>query len=150
MENTDQQILSLLAEDGRMSFTDIGKETGLSISAAQQRVRRLEQKGIIKGYRAEISPEAFGRILKAVITVKPINPSLDDQVPAIVEQMDEVISCYSVAGAASYLLIAQVHDPNELDSLLNRIRTQAQASTVTTLVLNTYFQNRIPIDGEDI
>ncbi|MDO5500484.1 MAG: AsnC family transcriptional regulator, partial [Propionibacteriaceae bacterium] len=49
MEDTDRRILSLLAADGRISYTDIGRETGLSTSAAQQRVRRLEQRGVIQG-----------------------------------------------------------------------------------------------------
>ena len=63
MESTDQQILALLARDGRMSYTDIGRETGLSTSAAQQRVRRLEQRGVITGYRALVNPEALGKLL---------------------------------------------------------------------------------------
>ena len=67
MESTDRQILTLLAKDGRMSYTDIGRETGLSTSAAQQRVRRLEQRGLITGYRAELSAEALGLALTAFI-----------------------------------------------------------------------------------
>ena len=59
MEQLDQRILALLARDGRMSYTDIGKETGLSTSAAQQRVRRLEQRGVIKGYRAVLAEVAI-------------------------------------------------------------------------------------------
>ncbi len=149
MESLDRKILSLLSEDGRMSFTDIGKRTGLSVSAAQQRVRRLEQKGIIRNYRVEIDPISLGRTLTAFISVKALNPAQDDQIPTIVEQMPEVVSCYSVAGDASFMLIAQVGDPSELDKLLNRIRTNAQAATVTTLVLKTFFQNRVPIDPKD-
>ena len=60
MESMDRHILGLLARDGRMSYTDIGRATGLSTSAAQQRVRRLEQRGIITGYRAIVDPQALG------------------------------------------------------------------------------------------
>ena len=62
MEPLDRRILSLLARDGRMSYTDIGKETGLSTSAAQQRVRRLEQRGVINGYRAELDQAQLGQL----------------------------------------------------------------------------------------
>ncbi|MDO4784786.1 MAG: AsnC family transcriptional regulator, partial [Propionibacteriaceae bacterium] len=70
MEAIDQEILALLSTNGRMSFTDIGKLTGLSTSAAQQRVRRLEQRGFIDGYHANINPEAVNRSLTAFISVR--------------------------------------------------------------------------------
>ncbi len=142
MESTDQQILSLLARDGRMSYTDIGRETGLSTSAAQQRVRRLEQRGIITGYRAIIDPEALGRLLTAIISLRVANPLEDDDIPDKVAELPEVISCYSVAGEASYLLIVQVASPLELESLLTRLRQRAGVSTHTTLVLSVPFVDR--------
>ena len=58
MEKTDRKILALLAADGRMSFTDLGKATGLSTSAVHQRVKRLEQRGLIRGYGADGRPRA--------------------------------------------------------------------------------------------
>ena len=108
MEKLDQAILSLLARDGRMSYTDIGKETGLSTSAAQQRVRRLEQRGVIKGYRAVLDPEQLNLMITAFVAIKPFDPSQPDDAPQRLEPIDEVISCYSVAGEPSYLLKVQV------------------------------------------
>ncbi len=74
MEKLDRRILSLLARDGRMSYTDIGKETGLSTSAAQQRVRRLEQRGVIKGYTAVLDPAELGLMVTAFVAIKPFDP----------------------------------------------------------------------------
>lgn len=142
MESTDQQILSLLARDGRMSYTDIGRETGLSTSAAQQRVRRLEQRGVITGYHAEIAPDAVGKLLTAFISIRPFDPSAPDDVPDRLLDMPEIISCYSVAGDASYLLKALVATPQDLEVLLAQIRTKASCSTHTTLVLSIPFKNR--------
>jgi len=142
MESTDQQILGLLARDGRMSYTDIGRETGLSTSAAQQRVRRLEQRGVITGYTAQIDPEALGKVLTAFITVKPFDPAIDEDVPDTLAVFPEITSCYSVAGAASYFLVAQVATPGELERLLTNIRTTAKVSTQTTLVLSIPFKDR--------
>ncbi len=60
MEELDRQIVDLLVKDGRMSYTDLGKATGLSTSAVHQRVRRLEQRGVIRGYAAVVDPRPSG------------------------------------------------------------------------------------------
>ena len=67
MEEINRKIIALLAADGRMSFTELARQTGLSVSAAQQRVRRLEQRGVIRGYSAVISPEEIGLPLTAFV-----------------------------------------------------------------------------------
>ena len=143
MESTDRQILTLLAKDGRMSYTDIGRETGLSTSAAQQRVRRLEQRGLITGYRAEISAEALGLVLTAFIALKGSDPATDDQIPERLAHLNNIVSCYSVAGDASYILIVQVETPAELEALLAQIRIAAGVSTPTTLVLSVPYRDRV-------
>lgn len=143
MESTDRQILTLLANDGRMSYTDIGRETGLSTSAAQQRVRRLEQRGLITGYRAEISAEALGLVLTAFIALKGSDPATDEQIPERLAHLNNIVSCYSVAGDASYILIVQVETPAELEALLAQIRIAAGVSTLTTLVLSVPYRDRV-------
>lgn len=142
MESTDRQILALLARDGRMSYTDIGRETGLSTSAAQQRVRRLEQRGVITGYRAQIDPEALGLMLQAFISLKASDPAIDDQTPQRLAHLKGIVSCYSVAGEASHLLQVQVATPSELEALLTQIRSTAGVTTLTTLVLSVPYQDR--------
>ena len=142
MEQLDQRILALLARDGRMSYTDIGKETGLSTSAAQQRVRRLEQRGVIKGYRAVLEPAELGMQVTAFVAIKPFDPSQADDAPDRLQHIDEIISCYSVAGEPSYLLKVQVSTMSALESLLARIRAEAKCSTHTTTVLSTAYENR--------
>ena len=142
MEPLDRRILSLLARDGRMSYTDIGKETGLSTSAAQQRVRRLEQRGVIKGYRAVLDPAQLGQLVTAFVAIKPFDPSQADDAPDRLQHIDEIMSCYSVAGEPSYLLKVQVPTMAALESLLARIRAEAKCSTHTTTVLSTAYENR--------
>lgn len=142
MEGTDQHILSLLAADGRMSFTDIGREAGLSTSAAQQRVRRLEQRGIIEGYTARINAGALGRTLTAFVSIRPLDPVHADRVPDVLRPIGEVKSLWTVAGDASYTCLVEVGSTAELDALLNRIRSEANAATVTTVVLTTVFKDR--------
>lgn len=142
MEKLDRRILELLARDGRMSYTDIGKETGLSTSAAQQRVRRLEQRGVIKGYRATLDSEALGLLVTAFVAIKPFDPSQPDDAPERLQHLPEIISCYSVAGDPSYLLKVQVPTMADLEAVLAKIRASAKVSTHTTTVLSTPYEDR--------
>lgn len=142
MEATDRRIVALLAGDGRMSFTDLGKATGLSTSAVHQRVKRLEQRGLILGYTATIDHEQMGRPLTAFVSITPIDPSEPDDYPLRLREIIEIESCWSVAGDESYILKVRVPTPSALEDLLARIRSAANVSTRTTIVLSTPFENR--------
>ena len=142
MEKLDRRILALLARDGRMSYTDIGKETGLSTSAAQQRVRRLEQRGVIKGYTAVLDADALGLLVTAFVAIKPFDPAQSDDAPDRLRHIEEIISCYSVAGEPSYLLKVQVPTMSDLEALLARIRADGKVSTHTTTVLSVPYEDR--------
>jgi len=142
VEETDRKILALLAQDGRMSFTDLGRGTGLSTSAVHQRVKRLEQRGLIKGYGATLDHEQMGMPLTAFISIRPFDPSAPDDCPDRVKDIPEIESCWSVAGEESYILKVRVETPSLLEGLLARIRAAANVSTRTTIVLNTFYENR--------
>ena len=145
MEKLDRRILALLARDGRMSYTDIGKETGLSTSAAQQRVRRLEQRGVIKGYTAVLDTTELGLLVTAFVAIKPFDPGQADDAPDRLQHIEEIISCYSVAGEPSYLLKVQVPSMTHLEALLARIRSDGKVSNHTTTVLSIHYEDRPPI-----
>ena len=146
VEDLDRRILTLLASDGRMSFTDLGKATWLSTSAVHQRVKRLEQRGLIKGYGATVDFDQVGLPLTAFISIRPIDPSQPDDSPAQLEGIPEIESCWSVAGDESYILKIRIARPSDLEGLLARIRAAANVSTRTTIVLSTYYENR-PVTG---
>ena len=120
MEELDRQIVELLVKDGRMSYTDLGKATGLSTSAVHQRVRRLEQRGVIRGYAAVVDPEAVGLPLTAFISVKPFDPSAPDDIADRLAGVPEIEACHSVAGDENYILKVRVATPHELEDLLAR------------------------------
>ena len=142
MEGVDRLICQLLAADGRMSFTDLGKATGLSTSAIHQRVKRLEQRGLVTGYHATIDHAEIGLPLTAFISIRPIDPSEPDDSPDRLRDIREIESCWSVAGDESYILKVRVATPAELEELLASIRSVANVSTRTTIVLSTAFENR--------
>lgn len=147
VESTDRKILSLLASDGRMSYTDLGKATGLSTSAVHQRVKRLEQRGLILGYGATVDHQQLGRPLTAFISITPLDPSQPDDYPDRLAGLEAVESCWSVAGDESYILKVRVGTPADLEELLGRIRSAANVSTRTTIVLSTPYENR-PLSRE--
>ncbi len=136
--------MQLLVADGRMSYTDLGKATGLSTSAVHQRVRRLEQRGVIRGYAAIVDPESVGLPLTAFISVKPFDPSAPDDVPDRLAALEEIEACHSVAGDENYILKIRVSAPGDLEHLLARIRSAAGVSTRTTVVLSTPYEARPP------
>jgi Lrp/AsnC family leucine-responsive transcriptional regulator len=142
VEDIDRQILRLLCEDGRMSFTDLGKATGLSTSAVHQRVRRLEQRGVIHSYTAVIDPEAVGLPLTAFVSVTPLDPAAPDDVPDRLAPLPEIEACHSVAGEENYILKVRVATPGALEGLLSRIRSAASVATRTTIVLSTPYEAR--------
>ena len=141
-DDIDRTILRLLAGDGRMSFTDLGKAAGLSTSAAHQRVRRLEERGLITGYGASVNHDSMGLPLTAFISIRPIDASAPDDYPERLRTITEIESCWSVAGDMSYILKVRVGTPVDLEDLLARIRSAANVSTNTTIVLSTPFENR--------
>ncbi len=144
IEDIDRQICRLLAADGRMSFTDLGKQTGLSTSAVHQRVKRLESRGVIGGYAANIDFAEVGLPLTAFISIRPIDPSQPDDSPERLADINEIEACHSVAGDESYILKVRVAVPIDLEDLLARIRSKANVSTRTTIVLSTPYEHRPP------
>jgi Lrp/AsnC family transcriptional regulator, leucine-responsive regulatory protein len=142
VEDLDRTIVRLLGADGRMSFTDLGKATGLSTSAVHQRVKRLEKRGVISGYGAAVNHEELGLALTAFVSITPIDPSQPDDYPERIRGIHAIESCWSVAGDESYILKVRVETPHALEDLLARIRSDANVSTRTTIVLSTPYENR--------
>jgi Lrp/AsnC family leucine-responsive transcriptional regulator len=144
VEDLDRQIVRLLSGDGRCSFTDLAKATGLSVSAVHQRVRRLEKRGVIRGYRAVVDADEAGLPLTAFVSIKPIDPAAPDDAPERLAHLNAIEACHSVAGEESYILKVRVETPAALEALLQEIRAAANVSTRTTVVLSTPFEGRPP------
>ncbi|MFI7106530.1 Lrp/AsnC family transcriptional regulator [Nonomuraea sp. NPDC050227] len=150
MEEIDRRIVTLLAHDGRMSFTDLARETGLSVSAVHQRVRRLEKRGVVRGYAAVIDHDAIGLPLTAFVSIKPIDPAAPDDAPVRLAHLSAIEACHSVAGDESYILKVRVASPVALEDLLQQIRASANVSTRTTVVLSTPYEHRAPVVAADV
>lgn len=145
---TDRELAALLVRDGRATLKSLAEATGLSISAVQARVRRLEHDGVIRGYVADVAPGALGLPLAAIIAVTPLDPEHEYEIPERLRGLPEIESCHSVAGDHSFVLFVRVASPTALEALIRSIRRSANVSTHTTVVLQTQFERKaLPADA---
>lgn len=131
-----------LVSDGRATLAHLASTAGLSVSAVQSRVRRLESRGVVKGYTARVNPEAVGHMLSAFVAITPLDPSQPDDAPARLEHIDAIEACHSVAGDESYILLVRVGSARALEDLLQQIRTAANVRTRSTIILQTFYDGR--------
>lgn len=134
----DRTILTTLRTDGRASHASIAKLVGLSAPAVGERIRKLEQAGVIREYRAVLDPESIGLGICAFVAIapQPRKPAA-----ALVERltaMPEIEELHAVAGTVSYLAKVRVPTPADLDDLLDRLfMVEGVERTETTMVLRT-------------
>lgn len=138
----DAAIVTAVSRDGRATLAQLSAEIGLSVSAVQARLRRLESSGAITGYRAIVDPEAVGKPLSAFIEITPLDPGQPDNAPELLEHLSEIEACHSIAGDASYMLFVRVATPRALEALIRDIRSAASVNTRSTVVLQTFYENR--------
>jgi Lrp/AsnC family leucine-responsive transcriptional regulator len=142
LDEVDRILARELVADGRATLAHLAASAGLSVSAVQSRVRRLESRGIVMGYQARLNPEAVGHQLSAFVAITPLDPSQPDDAPARLEHIAAIESCHSVAGDESYVLLVRVGSARALEDLLQEIRTAANVRTRSTIILQTFYEGR--------
>jgi Lrp/AsnC family transcriptional regulator, leucine-responsive regulatory protein len=142
LDDIDRILIRELVANGRATLAELAASARLSVSAVQSRVRRLESRGVVAGYSARIDPEAVGHLLSAFVAITPLDLSQPDDAPALLEHIEEIESCHSVAGEESYILLVRVESARALEDLLQRIRTTANVKTRSTIILHTFYSDR--------
>ena len=154
LDRIDRQILALLRADGRMSHASIAKEVGLSGPAIHERVRKLEQKGVIASYAAIVDPEMVDRSHAAfvLVTISEGSEFADDEdiVAKICEEPD-ILEFHRIAGQDCYLIKMRCATNKDMEQLLKRIRSiRGVARTRTTIVLSTQLERpTVSVPDED-
>jgi Lrp/AsnC family leucine-responsive transcriptional regulator len=97
---------------------------------------------VVTGYTARVDAELLGHMLSAFVAITPLDPSQPDDAPARIEHMKAIESCHSVAGEESYVLLVRVASPRALEDLLQQIRTAANVRTRSTIILQTFYEER--------
>ena len=144
----DRAIIAEVSRDARATLAQLSEAVGLGTSAVQSRLKRLESRGIITGYRALVDAEQVGKPLSAFIEITPLDPAQPDNAPELLEHLTAIEACHSIAGAASYMLFVRVPTPRALEELVRDIRLAANVSTRTTVVLQTFYEHRpiVPVE----
>jgi Lrp/AsnC family leucine-responsive transcriptional regulator len=142
MDPKDRAIIEVLQEDARATYAQIGARVDLSASTVHDRVRKLERRGVIRGYRASVDPETVGLGVTALVSVMPLDPSQPDDLPDRITEFAEIEDCYSVAGHENYILKVRTRTTGDLEDLLRRLRERAAVQTRTTVVLSIPFEDR--------
>ncbi|MEJ6553803.1 Lrp/AsnC family transcriptional regulator [Microbacterium esteraromaticum] len=138
----DHAILAAVSRDGRATLAQLSEAVGLSTSAVQSRLKRLESRGVIAGYQAVLDPEQVGAPLSAFIEITPLDPAQPDNAPELLEHLGAIEACHSIAGDAAYMLFVRVASPRALEQLVRDIRIAANVRTRTTVVLQTFYERR--------
>ncbi|WP_417563826.1 Lrp/AsnC family transcriptional regulator [Microbacterium sp.] len=147
LDAADTGILAELSRDARATLTHLAEHVGLSVSSVQARLRRLEARGVITGYRPVLDAEAVGRPLSAFVEITPLDPAQPDNAPELLEHLSEIEACHSIAGDAAYMLFVRVATPRELERLIRDIRAAANVRTRTTIVLQTFYEQRPMVEA---
>lgn len=130
MDTTDWRILEQLQQDARLSFAELGRRIGMSTPAVAERVRRLEDAGIIEGYTARVNPEKAGFPIGAHIRVRLSgSESQARRLIALAAQTPQIIECHRCTGEESFALQIRVRTVEELEKLIDRLTPFGMTST---------------------
>ena len=139
MDAIDLQLLTALQRNGRATFADLAQRIGLSPPAVAERIKKLEEKGIIGGYTAVLNAKKVQLDVTAFISVSLSHPRHDPPFVEEISKWGEVLECHHVVGPEDYLLKIKVQDTSALEDLImNRLRLlEGVTATRTTIVLST-------------
>ena len=142
LDNTNRRILRELQRDGRVSMAELGRRVGLSSPAVAERVRTLELRGVIRGYRADVDPRAIGLALSTIIRIRPAPGQLRN-VADLAVKTPEIVDCRRVTGDDCYVMTAHVRDVEHLEEVIDHFTVLGQ--TTTAIVQSSPVADR-PVD----
>jgi Lrp/AsnC family leucine-responsive transcriptional regulator len=128
LDDANCRLLAELQADARLSFAELGRRVGLSSPAVAERLGRLEETGVIKGYRAEIDPRAVGFTLGVVIRIRPAPRELR-KVAELAQRTPEVVECHRITGEDCYFMKAYVRDVEHLEEVIDQFAVYGQTTS---------------------
>ena len=140
LDETDRSLLIELQEDARLSLAELGRRVGLSPPAVAERVRRLTDEGVIRGFRTDVDPRALGYALSAIVRIRPAPRQLA-KVADLARATPEVVECHRITGEDCFFLKAHVRDVEHLEEVIDRFTLFGQT---TTSVMQT---SPVPLRG---
>lgn len=138
LDAVDIKILNMLQEQGRLKRSTMAEAVGLSLPSLSERLKKLEEKGVIEGYYAKVNKKVFHLDIMAIINVFMDSSKNYEKLSSNIDKTAEILECYSVLGSSSHILKAVCKNTGELEQLLSKIQSWPGVNhTVTSFVLST-------------
>jgi len=145
LDEIDRRILAELQENGRITFTELGKRVALTAPAAAERVRRLEESGVIAAFRAHLDPALAGFPITAFVRWTSNGPDCA-RLGEVAKEIPEIVECHRITGETSYILKVASRSVEHLESLLDQLIPHG--STITSVVLSSPVVHRALVPPE--
>lgn len=139
MDVTDHKIIDILQKDGRISMKDLGKIVGLTSPAVSERVKRLEESGVIQGYKAIVNPDKLGRVIKSFINIALPSKNYQDFIE-YAQKDNRIVECHHITGEDCLLLKVIVKDMYDLEQVIDKIKQVGK--TKTSVILSTIIESK--------
>ncbi len=146
IDAVNRRVLEELQHDPRLTMSELGRRVGMSSPAVTERVRRLEETGVIRGYALELDPAALGLPIAAYVRIRP-NPGQLPRIAELAQQIPEVVECHRVTGEDCFVLKVYLPAIDQLDRLLDGFLLYG--STTTSIIQSTPVPLRPPPLPED-
>jgi Lrp/AsnC family leucine-responsive transcriptional regulator len=128
LDDRNQKLLAALLKNPRASVSDLARKVGLSAPATRERLLRLEEAGVIKGWHVELDPKALGFPIAVLIRVRPM-PGQLPKIAKLAQSLPQVTECHRITGEDCFLMRAHLRALDELDGLLDRFLAYGQTTT---------------------
>ncbi|ODT03496.1 MAG: AsnC family transcriptional regulator [Mesorhizobium sp. SCN 65-20] len=128
LDDLDRRIVEILVEDARISLKELAQRVGLSSPSASERLRRLEERGVIRAFTIEVDPAALGYTLQAIVRIRPL-PGKLHVVQDLIQQIPQFSECDKVTGDDCFVGRLHIRSIGELDTILDRIADKAETSS---------------------
>jgi Lrp/AsnC family leucine-responsive transcriptional regulator len=147
LSDNDARVLEILQDQGRRSYADLGSDLGMAAPSVHERVKKLEAKGVIRGYRAVVDPSAVGLTVLAFTWVRQAPGTVSTDLTPTFAVIPEIEECHHIAGEADYILKIRARDMEHLGAIVRDIQSTGEVfSTETDVVFTTGFERRaLPI-----
>lgn len=145
LDDIDRSLLEELQRDGRVSYTELGRRVALTAPAVAERVRRLEEAGVIKGFHADVDAAKVGFPITAFVRWTSSGPDCA-HLGEVARDIPEIVECSRVTGEASYILKIHARTVGHLEELIDRL--MPYGSTITSVVLSSSVVHR-PVGSSD-
>lgn len=149
MDQTDKEILKCLLQNARMPASLIGKQVNLSVSAVLERIRKLENTGVIQQYTVQIDPKKIGKDLVAFISVSLDHPRYNDDFVARIKKDRRITECHYITGDFDFLLKVMTHSTESLEATLRTIKNIPGVSLTRTLVVFSTLKQEVTVIFDD-